>query len=159
MKIAVAAESAPAEPRVAAIPDTVKKMKALGADVAVEPGAGMKSGVLDADYAAAGASVAADAARDADVVLKVRRPAEAELGAYKKGALVLAIMDPYGNESALAEMARARVTAFALELMPRINRAQVMDVLSTQANLPGYRAVIDPPPQYRPTLPPTITPP
>ncbi len=157
MKIAVVAESDPAEPRVAAIPDTVKKMKALGADVAVEPGAGMKSGVLDADYAAAGASMAADAARDADVVLKVRRPAEAELGAYKKGALVLAIMDPYGNESALAEMARAGVTAFAMELMPRISRAQVMDVLSSQANLAGYRAVIDAAAEYGRALPMMMT--
>ncbi len=157
MKIAVVAESDPAEPRVAAIPDTVKKMKALGADVAVEPGAGMKSGVLDADYAAAGASVAADAARDADVVLKVRRPAEAELGAYKKGALVLAIMAPYGNESALAEMARAGVTAFAMELMPRISRAQVMDVLSSQANLAGYRAVIDAAAEYGRALPMMMT--
>ena len=157
MKIAVVAESDPAEPRVAAIPDTVKKMKALGADVAVEPGAGMKSGVLDADYAAAGASMAADAARDADVVLKVRRPAEAELGAYKKGALVLAIMDPYGNESALAAMARAGVTAFAMELMPRISRAQVMDVLSSQANLAGYRAVIDAAAEYGRALPMMMT--
>jgi len=157
MKIAVVAESDPAEPRVAAIPDTVKKMKALGADVAVEPGAGMKSGVLDADYAAAGASMAADAARDADVVLKVRRPAEAELGAYKKGALVLAIMDPYGNEGALAEMARAGVTAFAMELMPRISRAQVMDVLSSQANLAGYRAVIDAAAEYGRALPMMMT--
>jgi len=157
MKIAVVAESDPAEPRVAAIPDTVKKMKTLGADVAVEPGAGMKSGVLDADYTAAGASVAADAARDADVVLKVRRPAEAELGAYKKGALVLAIMDPYGNESALAEMARAGVTAFAMELMPRISRAQVMDVLSSQANLAGYRAVIDAAAEYARALPMMMT--
>src|SRR5882762_7277116 len=117
MKIAVVAESDAAEPRVAATPDTVKKMTALGAEVAVEPGAGSKSGVLDADYAAAGASVAADAASNADVILKVRRPAEAELAAYKKGARVIAIMDPYGNESALAAMARAGVTAFAMELM------------------------------------------
>src|SRR5438552_1213819 len=157
MKIAVVAESDPAEPRVAAIPDTVKKMKALGADVAVEPGAGMKSGVLDADYTAAGASVAADAARDADVVLKVRRPAEAELGAYKKGALVLAIMDPYGNESALKTLARAGVTAFAMELMPRITRAQAMDVLSSQANLAGYRAVIDGAAEYGRALPMMMT--
>src|SRR5260370_30692755 len=157
MKIAVAAESAPAEPRVAAIPDTVKKMKALGADVAVDRGAGMKSGVLDADVAAAGASVAADAARDADVVLKVRRPAEAELGAYRKRALVVAIRDPDGNESALAEMARAGVTAFAMELMPRISRAQVMDVLSSQANLAGYRAVIDAAAEFGRALPMMMT--
>jgi len=143
MKIAIVAEVDPTEPRVAATPDTVKKIVALGAEVAVEPGAGKKSGVLDADYAAAGATVAADAARGADIVLKVRRPAESELASYKQGALVIAIMDPYGNEAALAAMARAGVTAFAMELMPRITRAQVMDVLSSQANLAGYRAVIE----------------
>jgi NAD(P) transhydrogenase subunit alpha len=77
------------------------------------------------------------------VVFKVRRPTEAELADYKAGALVMAIMDPYGNEAALAAMARANVVGFAMELMPRITRAQVMDVLSSQANLAGYRAVID----------------
>jgi NAD(P) transhydrogenase subunit alpha len=143
MKIAIPVEIDPAEPRVAATPDTVKKMKALGADVAVEPGAGVKSGLLDADFTAAGASVAADAVANADVVLKVRRPTAPELQRYKKGALVFAIMDPFGNEAALKEMANAGVTGFAMELMPRITRAQVMDVLSSQANLAGYRAVID----------------
>jgi len=143
MKIAIPVEIDPAEPRVAATPDTVKKMKALGAEVAVEPGAGIKSGILDADYAAAGAAVAADAVTDADVVLKVRRPTADELKRYKKGALVIAIMDPFGNEAALEGMADAGVVGFAMELMPRITRAQVMDVLSSQANLAGYRAVID----------------
>ena len=89
------------------------------------------------------AGSAADAVKDADVVLKVRRPTDAELAAYKRGALVIAIMDPYGNEAALAAMAKAGVIGFAMELMPRITRAQVMDVLSSQANLAGYRAVID----------------
>src|SRR5579862_5988315 len=98
MRIYVARERDPAEPRVGATPDTVKKMKALGADVAVEPGAGVKSGILDADYAAAGATVAAGAVGEADVVFKVRRPSEQELGSYRKGALVIAIMDPYGND-------------------------------------------------------------
>jgi proton-translocating NAD(P)+ transhydrogenase subunit alpha len=157
MKIAIVAEADAAEPRVAATPDTVKKMIALGAEVAVAPGAGVKSGVLDADYAAAGATVAADAASNADVVLKVRRPAESELGSYKKGALVIAIMDPYGNDAALAAMARAGVTAFAMELMPRITRAQVMDVLSSQANLAGYRAVIDAAAEYGRALPMMMT--
>src|SRR5215212_6260168 len=145
MKVAIPAETAP-EPRVAATPDTVKKMKAIGADIVVQSGAGMKSGMLDADYEAAGASIApsaADAVKDADVVLKVRRPTEAEAAAYKSGALVLAIMDPYGNEAALKAMADAGLTAFAMELLPRITRAQGMDVLSSQANLAGYRAVID----------------
>src|SRR4030081_714578 len=120
MKIAIVAEVDPAEPRVAATPDTVKKMLALGAEVAVEPGAGLKSGVLDADYAAAGATVAADAARRADIVLKVRRPAESELASYKQGALVIASIDPYREQGPLAAMARAGITAFAMELMPRI---------------------------------------
>ena len=145
MKVAIPAETDP-EPRVAATPDTVKKIKALGADVVVQSGAGVKSGILDADYEAAGATIgpsAADAVRDADVVLKVRRPSETEVAAYKPGALVMAIMDPYGNEPALAAMAKAGVVALAMELMPRITRAQVMDVLSSQANLAGYRAVID----------------
>ncbi len=146
MKIAIPAEVDAAEPRVGATPDTVKKLKALGADVAIQAGAGVKAGVLDADYEAAGATIAqsaADAVRDADVVLKVRRPTEAELSDYKSGALVAAIMDPYGNDAALAAMAKAGVTSFAMELLPRITRAQVMDVLSSQANLAGYRAVID----------------
>jgi NAD(P) transhydrogenase subunit alpha len=144
MKIAIPAESE-SEPRVAATPDTVKKMKAY-ADVVVQAGAGVKSGILDADYEAAGATIApsaADAVRDADIVFKVRRPTDAEVATYKSGTLVFAIMDPYGNEAALESMAKAGVTGFAMELMPRITRAQVMDVLSSQANLAGYRAVID----------------
>ena len=143
MKIAIAKEIDAAEPRVAGTPDTVKKFKALGADVAIEPGAGIKSGLLDADYEAAGAVVTADAVKDADIVIKVKRPEASELSKYKRGALVIAIMDPYGNDAALKSMADAGVTAFAMELMPRITRAQVMDVLSSQANLAGYRAVIE----------------
>ncbi|MDC7788643.1 Re/Si-specific NAD(P)(+) transhydrogenase subunit alpha [Rhodoplanes sp. TEM] len=158
MKIAICAEADAAEPRVAGTPETVKKMKALGADVAVEPGAGLKSGILDADYEAAGATISRDAARDADIVLKVRRPNEMELTGYKKGALVVAIMDPYGHEAALAALARAGVTAFAMELMPRITRAQVMDVLSSQANLAGYRAVIDASAEYGRAFPMMMTP-
>ena len=143
MKIAIAKEVDAAEPRVAATPDTVKKFKALGIDVAIEPGAGIKSGVLDADYEAAGAVVSADAVKDADIVIKVKRPEASEVARYKKGALVIAIMDPYGNEAALKALADAGVSAFAMELMPRITRAQVMDVLSSQANLAGYRAVVE----------------
>jgi H+-translocating NAD(P) transhydrogenase subunit alpha len=143
MKIAVAKEIDPSEPRVAASPDTVKKFKALGFDVAVEPGAGIKSGLLDTDFSAAGADVSADAAKDADIVIKVKRPEASELGQYRRGALVIAIMDPYGNDAALKTIAEAGVAAFAMELMPRITRAQVMDVLSSQANLAGYRAVIE----------------
>lgn len=143
MKIAIAKEVDAAEPRVTATPDTVKKFKALGIDVAIEPGAGIKSGLLDADYEAAGAVVSADAVKDADIVIKVKRPEASEVTKYKKGALVIAIMDPYGNEAALKALADAGVSAFAMELMPRITRAQVMDVLSSQANLAGYRAVVE----------------
>lgn len=121
----------------------MKKFKALGIDVAIEPGAGIKSGLLDADYEAAGAVVSADAVKDADIVIKVKRPEASEVAAYRKGALVIAIMDPYGNEAALKALADAGVSAFAMELMPRITRAQVMDVLSSQANLAGYRAVVE----------------
>jgi NAD(P) transhydrogenase subunit alpha len=157
MRIAVAREIDP-EPRVAATPDTVKKLAALGAEVVVEEGAGLKSGVLDTDYSAAGATVSQNAVGDADVVLKVRRPANGEAATYKRGALVIAIMDPYGNEAALAELAKAGVTTFAMELMPRITRAQAMDVLSSQANLAGYRAVIDAASEYGRALPMMMTP-
>jgi NAD(P) transhydrogenase subunit alpha len=143
MLIAVARESEANEPRVAATPETVKKLKGLGAEVLVARGAGVASGILDADYEAAGATIGDNVSKDADVVLKVRRPGQSELAGYKKGALVIAIMDPYGNEAALKQMADAGVIAFAMELMPRITRAQSMDVLSSQANLAGYRAVID----------------
>lgn len=143
MKIAVAKEIDPSEPRVAASPDTVKKFKALGVEIAIEPGAGIKSGVPDAEFAAAGATISADAVKDADIVIKVRRPEASEVAGYKRGALVIAIMDPYGNDAALKMMADAGISAFAMELMPRITRAQSMDVLSSQANLAGYRAVIE----------------
>jgi H+-translocating NAD(P) transhydrogenase subunit alpha len=157
MRIAVAREADAAEDRVAATPETVKKMKGLGAEVTVEPGAGSKSGIPDAEFTAAGATVAADAVKGADVVLKVRRPAPFELANYKSGALVIAIMDPYDADAALEAMANAGIVAFAMELMPRITRAQVMDVLSSQANLAGYRAVIDAAAEYGRALPMMMT--
>jgi NAD(P) transhydrogenase subunit alpha len=157
MKIAIARELNPAEARVSGTPETVKKFKSLGAEVAVERGAGLGSGILDADYEAAGASVGDNVTKDADVVLKVRRPEASELAGYKKGALIVAIMDPYGNEAALKQMADAGLVAFAMELMPRITRAQSMDVLSSQANLAGYRAVIDAAEEYGRALPMMMT--
>lgn len=157
MKIAVAAEQDKTEPRVAGTPETIKKLIALGAEVAVEPGAGVGSGILDSDYTAAGATVSKDAAKDADIVLRVRRPSPEELLLYKEGAVVIAIMDPYGHEVALKGMADAGLTAFAMELMPRITRAQSMDVLSSQANLAGYRAVIDAASEYGRALPMMMT--
>jgi NAD(P) transhydrogenase subunit alpha len=157
MKIAVVAETDADEPRVAATPETVKKMIALGAQVAVEPGAGIKSGVLDADYTAAGATVTPDAVNGADIVLMVRRPERAALSRLKKGAMAIGIMDPYGHDDALRAMADAGVVAFAMELMPRITRAQSMDVLSSQANLAGYRAVIDAAEEYGRAMPMMMT--
>ena len=144
MKIAVPAETESGEPRVAATPDTVKRFVGLGAEVTVEQGAGKRAGITDADFTAAGAKIAnAAVTKDADVVLKVRRPSKTELTNYKPGALVIGMLDPYGNEAALAELANAKVAAFSMELAPRITRAQSMDVLSSQANLAGYRAVVD----------------
>jgi NAD(P) transhydrogenase subunit alpha len=132
-------------------------MKGLGAEVAVEPGAGVKSGIPDAEFIAAGATVADSAVDGADVVLKVRRPTSSEVARYKRGALVIAVMDPYGEDAALKAMADAGVTAFAMELIPRITRAQAMDVLSSQANLAGYRAVIDGAAEYGRALPMMMT--
>jgi proton-translocating NAD(P)+ transhydrogenase subunit alpha len=157
MKVAVIDESDAGEPRVAATPETIKKMIGLGATVAVEPGAGIKSGILDADYAAAGATLGADALSGADIVLQVRRPEGSELSRLKKGAIVIAMMDPYGHDGALKAIAEAGIIAFAMELLPRITRAQVMDVLSSQANLAGYRAVIDGAAEFRRALPMMMT--
>ncbi|MCD6072199.1 MAG: transhydrogenase subunit alpha [Microvirga sp.] len=160
MRIAVLSETDGAETRVSATPETVKKYKTLGADVVVQAGAGATAGITDAEFEAAGASVAANAAdtiKDADVILKVRRPAEGELSGAKPGALVIAIMDPYGQDAALKALADAQVAAFSMELMPRITRAQVMDVLSSQANLAGYRAVIDAVAEYGRAIPMMMT--
>jgi len=157
MRIAVARESDAAEPRVAATPETVKKMIGLGAEVAVEPGAGVKSGIRDSDYKDAGATVTPDALNGADIVLMVRRPDQATLSKLKKGAFVVAIMDPYGHEDAVRAMANAGIVAFSMELLPRITRAQVMDVLSSQANLAGYRAVIDAAAEFGRALPMMMT--
>jgi NAD(P) transhydrogenase subunit alpha len=160
MKIAVPAEADKSEGRVAATPETVKKFIGLGAEVAVQSGAGAGSRISDDEYAAAGARIAKTAALtvgDADVVLKVRRPTVAEVRGYKPGALVVAAMDPYGNEAELKAIAEANVAAFAMEFMPRISRAQSMDVLSSQANLAGYRAVIDAAEEYGRAFPMMMT--
>jgi NAD(P) transhydrogenase subunit alpha len=160
MRIAVPAETQGAETRVAVTPETVRKFIGLGAEVAVEKGAGLASGITDADYTAAGATVAASASEalaGAAIVLKVRRPSEAEATALPAGALVIGIMDPYGSEAAVEGLAKANVAAFAMEFMPRITRAQVMDVLSSQANLAGYRAVIDGASEYGRALPMMMT--
>ncbi|OBQ94966.1 Re/Si-specific NAD(P)(+) transhydrogenase subunit alpha [Mesorhizobium sp. AA23] len=146
------------EPRVAASPETVKRLAGLGFEVVVEKGAGLGSRITDQEFAAAGGTIGtAGDAKNADVVLKVRRPTDAELKGYKSGAAVIAIMDPYGNDAALAAMAKAGITAFSMEFMPRITRAQVMDVLSSQANLAGYQAVVDAAAEYDRALPMMMT--
>lgn len=151
MRIAVPAEKDPSEHRVAATPETVKRFKGLNAEVVIESGAGKHAGFLDQAYEDAGAKIvpnAEEAIRDADVVLRVRRPSAEDLNGLKQGAAVVSHMDPYGAVDALRSLADKGASAFAMELMPRITRAQVMDVLSSQANIAGYRAVIDAASEY-----------
>src|SRR5215510_11183202 len=152
MKIGIPRERRPNEARVAVSPDTVKKLVALGAEVMIETGAGAGSAVPDGAYAAAGARIAvdeADSLRDADIVLKVQRPLTAaeggpdELALLKSGAMLIGILAPYASKDQVAAYAAQGVNAFAMEFLPRITRAQTMDVLSSQANLAGYRAVIE----------------
>ncbi|MCP4379907.1 MAG: Re/Si-specific NAD(P)(+) transhydrogenase subunit alpha [Hyphomicrobiales bacterium] len=146
MKISVPTEADKGEPRVAATPETVKKFIGLGAEVTVQAGAGAGSQIPDEAYAEAGATVTKTAAavlKSGDIVLKVRRPTEAETRALKPAALVVGALDPFGHEGDVKALADAGVAAFSMEFMPRITRAQSMDVLSSQANLAGYQAIID----------------
>jgi len=146
MKIAILRETAANEARVAATPETVKKYIGLGAKVSVEKGAGEGSKIPDADYKEAGATISATApatVKGANVVLTVRRPTATALKGAAKGALVIGQMDPFGNEKDVKALASAGFDVFSMEFMPRITRAQVMDVLSSQANLAGYQAVIE----------------
>jgi NAD(P) transhydrogenase subunit alpha len=151
MKLAIPKERRAFEKRVAATPDTVKKLVSLGFDVVVEAGAGLGSSISDEAYRAAGAVVAAEETQtlgNADVILKVQRPLTAEEGLdeyamIRPGALLIGILAPYQSPEAIREYAKRRIDAFAMELVPRITRAQSMDVLSSQANLAGYKAVLD----------------
>ncbi len=142
--IAVTAEGAD-EPRVAISPETVKKFVGLGAKVRVERGAGARSRISDDALSAAGAEITdkAGALSGANILLKVRRPQNDELTALAPGAYVAAMIDPYGDRASLDAAAATGVSLFSMEFMPRISRAQSMDVLSSQANLAGYKAVID----------------
>ncbi len=156
--IFVAKETAKGETRVAASPETVKKLINLGYTVLVEKGAGLNSLISDEDYVEAGASsVQSNEAKKADIILKLRRPTAAEIALYKKGAILMGILDPYGHEGEIASIAKAGLTAFTMEFMPRITRAQAMDVLSSQANLAGYQAVIDAAEYYDRALPMMMT--
>ena len=144
-KIAVLRERASGETRVAVSPETVKKFIALGASVAVEAGAGLSASIADADYAAVGAVVgdAAAVVAGADIVLGVQGPELALLAGAKPGAWVVAGLDPFGQRERIDAYAAAGYEALAMEFMPRITRAQSMDILSSQSNLSGYKAVID----------------
>ena len=157
--IAVTREAAD-EPRVAVSPETVKKLGALGAKVRVESGAGSRSRFSDEAYTAAGAEVVSHEAAlsGADILLKVRRPSDAEIKALKPNALVAAMIDPYGDRAALDAMAATGASVFSMEFMPRTTRAQSMDVLSSQANLAGYKAVVDAASMFGQALPMMMTP-
>ncbi|HWU81724.1 MAG TPA: Re/Si-specific NAD(P)(+) transhydrogenase subunit alpha [Caulobacter sp.] len=158
--IAVTKETRANETRVAATPETVKKLGAAGFSVVIQAGAGTAASYPDADYEAAGAKLvktAKDALKDADVLFKVRAPETAEIAALKKGAIVAAALNPYQDKETLDALAKAGATAIAMEFIPRITRAQVMDMLSSQANLAGYRAVIEGAEAYGKALPMMMT--
>ena len=159
-RIAVTRERRDGETRVAATPETVKKLLALGFSVTVEAGAGAGASFPDDDYKAAGAELAATletALKSADILLKVRGPAPEEIKALRSGAIVVGLLNPHQDRPTLEALAKKGATAFAMEFVPRITRAQVMDALSSQANLAGYRAVIEAAEVYGRVLPMMMT--
>ncbi|MBA4779359.1 MAG: NAD(P) transhydrogenase subunit alpha [Sphingomonadales bacterium RIFCSPHIGHO2_01_FULL_65_20] len=159
MKIAVLKEQASGERRVSASPETVKKFIGLGATVAVETGAGEYASISDGDFAAAGASVGsrADVLGDADIIFGVQGPDPASLAGAKPGAMIAASLNPFGERARIDAYAAAGFQALALEFMPRITRAQSMDILSSQSNLAGYKAVIDGAAEYGKAFPMMMT--
>jgi NAD(P) transhydrogenase subunit alpha len=160
MKLAVLKERRAGETRVAATPETVKKLKGLGLEFAVEAGAGAAARFADADFQAAGAVIAPDSAAvlaGADIVLAVRTPETSAIAQIPKGAVLAALLAPYTEKDAITALAQQGVSAFAMEFIPRISRAQAMDVLSSQANLAGYKAVIDAAAQFGRAMPMMMT--
>src|SRR3569623_750128 len=160
MKIGIVKERREGERRCAVSPDTVKKYVGLGAQVAIESGAGLSAAITDEAFKAAGAEIVGDAAAalsGADLVLKVQRPDSNELGAMKRGAVLAAILNPYNDKASIADYATRGIDAMAMELVPRITRAQAMDVLSSQANLAGSRAEIDAAAEYGRAFPMKMT--
>jgi NAD(P) transhydrogenase subunit alpha len=144
MKLVVGRETLAYENRVAASPESVKKLIALGFDVAVEAGAGLASSMTDDAYQSAGAKIVSSGIyADADVILRVRQPSAADIAGMKKGAVLVTQLSPHQEKETLQKLALQGVSAFAMEMVPRITRAQTMDVLSSQANLAGYRAVLE----------------
>ncbi|MEM7423075.1 MAG: NAD(P)(+) transhydrogenase (Re/Si-specific) subunit alpha, partial [Pseudomonadota bacterium] len=160
MKIAVPTETRPHETRVAATPETVKKFVRAGLSVVVQAGAGQTAAILDAEYETAGASVAADFAATLDgagIVLKVQRPTETEIGSFASGQMLFCSMSPYTDRPILDQLSAAGVDCFAMEFMPRITRAQSMDILSSQANLAGYKSVLEAANTYGKGMPQMMT--
>ena len=146
LKIAIPKETSADETRVAASPEAVKKYVQLGAHVCIQSGAGDSADIPDADFKAAGATIAktsAETYKGADIVLKVQPPSEAEIKQIQKATLLVAMLAPYANEKLLGDLAKAQISACSMELVPRITRAQSMDVLSSQSNLAGYKSVLD----------------
>jgi H+-translocating NAD(P) transhydrogenase subunit alpha len=159
MKIAVLKENEPGERRVAATPETVKKYVGLGASVAVETGAGASASIADDDYVQAGASVGprAEVLRDADALLVVQGPDPATLDGAKPGVMLVGALNPFGRRERVDAYASAGIQALAMEFAPRITRAQSMDILSSQANLAGYKAVLDAAAEYGRAFPMMMT--
>ena len=158
MKIGIPKERRDDERRAAASADTVKRYKGLGLEPVVEAGAGEGAAVSDQAFADAGAAVSSDgAAWDAEIVLKVQRPTDEELAKLKQGQILIGMLDPYNSREQVDAYAKAGVTAFSMELLPRTTRAQAMDVLSSQANLAGYKALVDAMAQYARVLPMMMT--
>ena len=165
MKIAIAKEQRPHERRVAATPDTIKRYLQWGFDVAVESGAGEAASISDDAYRDAGATVAASRAEvfaNADIVLKVQRPLAQDTGDdglsdIPEGTYLIALHNPYGDRDGVDAYAKHNIVAFAMEMLPRISRAQSMDVLSSQSNLTGYKAVIDGAANYGKAMPMLMT--
>lgn len=159
MKIAVLRETAAGERRVSASPETVRKFIALGAEVAVEAGAGGNASIADTDYQSAGATIGDRAAtlKDAGIVLCVQGPEPATLSGALPGALVVGGLNPFGERARVDAYAAAGLEALAMEFMPRITRAQSMDILSSQSNLSGYKAVLDAAGEYGKAFPMMMT--
>lgn len=146
MKLAITRERTAGEKRVAATAETVRKLTGLGFDVVVETGAGMTAAITDDAYRIAGATIGAkleDTLKDADIFLTVRAPSDAEIAHLKRGVIIAGLMNPYQDKLMLKTLAAAGATVFSMELVPRTTRAQSMDVLSSQANIAGYKAVLD----------------
>jgi H+-translocating NAD(P) transhydrogenase subunit alpha len=159
MKIAVLKETMAHERRVAATPETVKKFMALGYSVSVEIGAGLSASLSDATYRDAGASIGSrsEVLANADLIFKIQGPEASALTDYPKGAVLVASLNPHDHKSLMADYAASGITALALEFVPRITRAQSMDILSSQANLSGYKAVLDACAVYDKALPMMMT--